>query len=135
LAYNLIDTSDLNIISYYVSWWYNWHFLTDAPKSFTQTYSMNFVPMLWKYNSEAGFEEITQWLIEHPDVDDVLVMNELNLVDQANMPPTDAVEHWKYYEQLQADMPSLYDRNTRLIAPVLTWTQCKTTKIRSFGWM
>jgi hypothetical protein len=121
LAYNLTDSSDLSALSAGVSWWYNWYFKTDAEAGFEADHRMQFVPMLWGYNTESDYVELESWMLDHPDVRDLLVMNEPNLVDQANITPTEAVAHWLRYEQFQADMLADYGRSIRLIGPAITW--------------
>ena len=104
-----------------VSWWKNWYFATSAPAGFEDSHDMQFVPMLWGHNGEADYVALESWLLDHPDVSDVLVMNEPNLVDQANISPTEAVSHWLRYEQLQADMLTDHGRTIRLVGPAITW--------------
>ena len=121
IAYDLRDTSDLAALSPGVSWWYNWYFKSDAPADSESAHDMQFVPMLWGYNSESDYGELASWLLAHPETNDVLVMNEPNLVDQANMTPSAAVSHWLRYEQLQAEMLEEHGRSIRLIGPAMTW--------------
>jgi len=121
LAYNLTNPADFEAIGSGVSWWYNWYFQTDAPADAMTDHSVEFVPMLWGHNSEADYVSLETWLLDHPDVNDVLVLNEPNLVDQANILPSDAVEHWLRYEQFQAEMLANHDRAIRLIGPAMTW--------------
>lgn len=121
LAYNLIDAEDFSAISSGVSWWYNWYFQTGAPSDAADMHSMAFIPMLWGYNSESDYLALESWLLSHPETNDVLVMNEPNLTDQANMTPTAAVQYWIRYEQFQADMLTEHGRSIRLIGPAMTW--------------
>ena len=64
-----------------VSWWYNWYFHSVTPADFSVTYEMDFVPMLWGHNAESDYLHLEVWFLDHPDVNDLLVMNEPNLVD------------------------------------------------------
>ena len=121
LSYNLLDTHDFAAISAGVSWWYNWYFRSDAPADHESAHHMQFVPMLWGHNSESDYVELESWMLDHPDVNDLLLMNEPNLVEQANITPTEAVAHWLRYEQFQADMLTDHGRSIRLIGPAITW--------------
>ena len=121
LAYNLLDSSDFSAISPGVSWWYNWHYRTDAPPGFKGAHAMQFVPMLWGHNSESDYNALESWIVDHPSVNDVLVMNEPNLIEQANITPENAVQHWLRYEQFQSEMLAEHGRSIRLIGPAITW--------------
>lgn len=121
LAYNLTNPADFEAIESGVSWWYNWYFQTDAPADAMADHRVEFIPMLWGHNSEADYVSLETWLMDRPDVNDVLVLNEPNLVDQANILPSDAVEHWLRYEQFQAEMLANHGRSIRLVGPAMTW--------------
>ena len=121
LAYNLTNEIDMAAISGGVSWWYNWYFKTDATADFEDDYAMHFVPMIWGHNPEVDYVELESWMLDHPTVNDLLVMNEPNLIEQANITPTEAVGHWVRYEQFQAEMLEDHGRSIRLIGPAITW--------------
>ena len=121
LSYNLTDSLDMTALESGVSWWYNWYFRSDASMEQANESQMQFVPMLWGYNSESDYEELESWLLTHEDVGHVLVMNEPNLVNQANMTPQQAVSHWLRYEQFQDEMLANHGRNIQLVGPALTW--------------
>ena len=121
LSYDLLLDADFDALSSGVSWWYNWHYRSDASDAVEDDYAMQFVPMLWGYNSAADYEALENWLLDHPSVNDVLVMNEPNLINQANMTPTDAVPFWVEYEAFQAEMLEQHDRSIRLVGPAMTW--------------
>ncbi len=82
---------------------------------------MQFVPMLWGHNPESDYVDLEEWLIEHPATNDVLVLNEPNLTDQANMTPDAAVSEWLRYEAFQALMFTRHERTIRLVGPAITW--------------
>lgn len=121
IAYNLLNSADFEALSSGVSWWYNWYFQSEAPAGAQSSAHMEFVPMLWGYNSESDYKALENWLLVHPQTNDVLVMNEPNLVDQANLTPTAAVSHWLRYEEFQAYMLAEHGRSIRLIGPAMTW--------------
>ena len=121
LAYDLNDPADFSAIAPGVSWWYNWYFTTSAAPGLSTANELEFIPMLWGYNAESDYVALETWLLSHPEVNDVLVMNEPNLVDQANITPQDAVSHWLRYEEFQAEMLTTHGRSIRLIGPAMTW--------------
>lgn len=120
LAYNLEDPADLDALKYGVSWWYNWYLKTDAPNTYTSTYQMEFIPMLWGWNKEEDFTEMKIFILDHPEIKYLLVLNEPNLTDQANQTPSKAASEWNKYEQLIADLES-EDRDIALVGPAMTW--------------
>jgi len=121
LSYNLLDAADFHAIESSVSWWYNWYFRTDTTADFEDTHEMQFVPMLWGHNPESDYVDLESWVLDHPKVEHLLVMNEPNLVDQANITPTEAVAHWLRYEQFQTDMLESHGREIALVGPAITW--------------
>ena len=121
LAYNLLDEEDIAALSSGVSWWYNWYFRSDIMEDLDQEYQMEFVPMLWGYNAEADYVALEEWFVAHPETDSLLLLNEPNLVDQANMTPQAAVAYWKRYEEFQEHMLNQHNRYIRLIGPAMTW--------------
>jgi len=121
IAYDLLFDADFDALSSGVSWWYNWHYQSDASQTVEEDHNMQFVPMLWGYNGDSDYEALETWLLDHPSVEDLLVMNEPNLVNQANMTPFAAVEYWLEYEAFQERMREQHDRSIRLVGPAMTW--------------
>ena len=95
-------------------------FKTDAAAGFETTHPMQLIPMLRGHNSESDDVELETCLLDQPDADAVLVMNEPNLVDQAQIPPTDAVAHWLRDAQFQTEMRTEHSREIRRIGPAIT---------------
>ncbi len=120
LAYDLKDPADLDALKSGVSWWYNWYFKTTAPQDYYKTYQMEFIPMLWGHNSDADFTQAKEFILSHPEIKYLLVLNEPNLTDQANMTPYDAAEEWKKYESLVAELKNK-DRTVYLVGPAMNW--------------
>ena len=121
IAYNMVNAEDFGAISSSVSWWYNWYFGTEAPTDVESAHDMQFIPMLWGHNAEADYAALERWFLDHPGTNDLLVMNEPNLVDQANLSPSAAVGHWLRYEEFQTRMRTEHSRTIRLIGPAITW--------------
>ena len=46
LSYDLLLDADFDALSSGVSWWYNWHYRSDASDAVEDDYAMQFVPML-----------------------------------------------------------------------------------------
>ena len=115
VAYDLSDPRDLEAVSPGVSWWYNWSPQPQAsvPADHASRWSMDFLPMLW--NGHYDSAQVEAFLKAHPQIKYLLVMNEPNLVDQANLTPAQAAAVWPGYEALA--------RNTgvKIVGPQVTW--------------
>jgi hypothetical protein len=120
IAYNLTDPADLGALETGLSWWYNWYYRTDAPSNFYDNYRMEFIPMLWGHNSNSDYEKVKNFILDHPEIEYLLVLNEPNLTDQANQTPSQAAHEWSYYEQVINDLASL-GRDVKLVGPAMTW--------------
>lgn len=120
LAYNLTNFDDLNALKSGVTWWYNWYFKTDAPLDYFSVYRIEFIPMLWGGNSESDFAQVKDYILDHPEIKYLLVLNEPNLIDQANQTPIQAATSWKSYEKLIRDI-SDQGRTIYLVGPAMNW--------------
>jgi len=120
IAYNMENAADFDALKSGVSWWYNWYFETSTPSSYVQTYQMEFLPMLWGSNAPADFERVKAVIQARPEIQYLLVLNEPNLTDQANMTPQRAAEEWVKYEQVVADLEAA-GRSIKIVGPQMTW--------------
>jgi hypothetical protein len=123
IAYNIPYAEDLAALKNGVSWWYNWGTSPYAgvPANYNQTYNMDFIPMLWGGNtSTADMTTVKNFILAHPEVRYLLVMNEPNLTDQANRTPAQAAVDWPKYEQVIADLAN-QGRTVYLVGPAITW--------------
>ena len=120
LAYNLTASEDLEALKNGVSWWYNWYFETSAPAGYHEAYQMVFLPMLWGGNSANDFPRVKSFILSHAEVKYLLVLNEPNLLDQANRTPIEAAADWVAYEQLIAELAA-QQRTVYLVGPAMTW--------------
>ena len=120
LAYDLQLAEDLDTLKHGVSWWYNWYFDTDAPAAYHVDYDMEFIPMLWGRNADSDFDAVKIFLLDHPEIDYLLVLNEPNLSDQANMSPAQAATEWVRYESLISDLEK-FNRDVKLVGPAMNW--------------
>jgi Glycosyl hydrolase catalytic core len=109
LAYDLTSAADLAALSAGVCWWYDW----GSTSHVTPTGGVDFVPMLW--NGDFTASTLTTWLRAHPEVHYLLVLNEPNLTDQANLTPTAAAALWPRYEAIASDT------GVKLVGPQITW--------------
>ena len=101
LAYNLTNSADLDTLKSGVSWWYDWSISTGASADYYSKYQMEFIPMLWGGNtSDNDMAQVKNFILNHPEVKYMLVMNEPNLTDQANRTPAQAASDWIKYEQV-----------------------------------
>jgi hypothetical protein len=120
LAYNLTNPQDFNSLKNGVSWWYNWYFSTDAPAGYNPEYQMEFIPMLWGNNSTLDFAQVKSFILDHPEVEYLLVLNEPNLTNQANHTPAQAAAEWPGYEQVITDLAA-NGRTIYLVGPAMHW--------------
>jgi hypothetical protein len=121
IAYNLTADADLAALTNSVCWWYNWYYTSGAPANYNKTYGMEFIPMLWGGNTTtADINGVKNFIMAHPEVKYLLVMNEPNLTDQANRTPTQAATDWLNYEQVINDLAS-QGRTVYLVGPAMSW--------------
>jgi hypothetical protein len=120
LAYNLTDAADFDALKSGVSWWYNWYYETTAPADYYAGYQMEFIPMLWGGNSADDFSRVKNFILDHPEINYLLVLNEPNLTDQSNRTPAQAALDWKKYEQVISDLAA-QQRTVYLVGPAMTW--------------
>ena len=121
LAFDLLDPADFQAIQDGVSWWYNWYYETEAQGSYHAEYAMDFIPMLWGGSpSQTQINGVKSFILSHPEIEYLLVMNEPNLVDQANRTPTQAAGDWPVYEQVIQDLAD-QGRTVYLVGPAMNW--------------
>ncbi len=120
LAYNLTEPADLNALKSGVSWWYNWYYKTNALAGYYANYQMEFIPMLWGWNSADDITQVKNFILGHPEIKYLLVLNEPNLTDQANQTPAQAAVEWVKYEQVISDLAA-QQRVVKLVGPAMNW--------------
>ncbi|MBM0108536.1 hypothetical protein JM946_27705 [Steroidobacter sp. S1-65] len=115
VAYDLADPSDLAALAPGVSWWYRWALKPSAsvPADYQSRYGMDFIPMLWNGNFNAA--EVETFLGANPQIRFLLLLNEPNLTDQANLTPQQAAQLWPRYETVAANT------GVQLVGPAMTW--------------
>jgi len=115
VAYDLANKADLQALSPGVSWWYDWGLQPNAgvPDNYRRKDGMDFFPMLW--NASYDKAQVEAWLLANPKVRYLLVLNEPNLTDQANMTPQQAAAIWPGYESIAADT------GVKIVGPQMTW--------------
>jgi len=109
IAYALNAAADFAALRPNVSWWYNWHHSSDLTARVT---GMEFVPMLW--NFDFSHDEIVSSIHKHSS-QYLLVLNEPNFYDQANILPAAAAAEWPRYEAVAAET------GVRLVGPNMNW--------------
>jgi hypothetical protein len=116
IAYDVASAADLQALSPGVSWWYNWgtkpglDVKVDVLKS---TWQMDYLPMLWDENTSTT--AMNTYLLANPGIKYLLLMNEPNLTDQANLSPVDAAAQWPKYEAIAKAT------GVKLVGPAITW--------------
>ena len=115
IAYDLATAADLQALSPGVSWWYGWDQKPEAtvPADHVTRYLMDFVPMLWNGNFVDA--DIEAMLAANTSIKYLLLLNEPNLTDQANLTPDAAALLWPRYEAIAAKT------GVKLVGPAITW--------------
>lgn|GEM_PF-179245 len=115
IAYDLANPSDLAALSPGVSWWYNWALrpANSVPADYRSRYGMDYMPMLW--NGNFNDATVETFLKANPSIKFLLLLNEPNLVDQANQTPQQAAQLWPRYEAIAART------GVQLVGPAITW--------------
>ena len=115
VAYDLATKQDLSVLAPGVSWWYDWGLQPDpgAPTNYRAKDNMDFFPMLW--NGSYDKATVEAWLHANPKVKYLLVLNEPNLTDQANLTPQQAAAIWPGYESIASDT------GVKIVGPQMTW--------------
>lgn len=111
LAYALASPRDADALAPGVAWWYDWS--PFPPASLSDERRMAFVPMLW--NGEFDAARVEAHLQANPSVRQVLVLNEPNLRDQANLAPARAASIWPRFESVAART------GVAIVGPAITW--------------
>ena len=118
---NLVHPDDFEAIQDGVAWWYTWYWDTEAPENYYEEYQMEFIPMLWGGSPSASvIDGVKQFIMSHPEVEYILVMNEPNLLNQANRTPSQAANDWLVYEQVKSDLAE-QGRDIAIVGPAMTW--------------
>ncbi|MDM0049854.1 glycosyl hydrolase [Variovorax sp. J22R115] len=115
VAYDVADAADLAALSPGVSWWYGWGLRPSSkvPADFRSRYGMDFHPMLWNGDFDAA--EVESFLLSQADIRHLLLLNEPNLTDQANLTPSQAAQVWPRFEALAKRT------GVKLVGPAITW--------------
>jgi hypothetical protein len=115
VAYDLAAPADFQALSAGVSWWYNWspHPSPRAPAVASAQYQMDFYPMIWGISYDVS--AIEDYLRAHRQIHYLLVLNEPNLTDQADLTPQLAASLWPDFEEIAAKT------GVELVGPAVTW--------------
>ena len=115
VAYDFASASDLQALSVGASWWYNWAARPNAalPANAASQAAMDYLPMLWNASYDAPSVEAA--IKANPNIKYLLVLNEPNLVDQADLTPAQAAAAWPGYEAVAAAT------GTKIVGPAITW--------------
>jgi hypothetical protein len=74
---------------------------------------MDYLPMLWDENTSTS--AMNSYLLANPAIKYLLLMNEPNLTDQANLTPAAAAAEWPKYEAIAKAT------GVKLVGPAITW--------------
>lgn len=115
IAYDLTATADFTALAPGVSWWYDWSSQVHGGSSpgLRAAHGMDFIPMLWNGNFDDA--QIQALLRADPAIRHLLVVNEPNLTDQANLTPAQAAALWPRFEAIAAAT------GVKIVGPQITW--------------
>jgi hypothetical protein len=115
IAYDLVDVGDFSAVSPGVSWWYDWSSQAHGGTSamLRASHGMDFIPMLWNGNFDDA--QVQQMLQADPQIRYLLVVNEPNLTDQANLTPAQAAALWPRFEAIANAT------GVKIVGPQITW--------------
>jgi hypothetical protein len=115
IAYDLGDAADFAALAPGVSWWYGWGSQVHGGTSIglRASHGMDFIPMLW--NGNFNDAQIVQMLQADPAIRHLLVVNEPNLIDQANLTPAQAAALWPRFEAIAQAT------GVQIVGPQVTW--------------
>ncbi len=123
IAFSMVSPNDFAALSKGVSWWYNWSTNYDprVQSNYYQAYNMDFVPMLWGGNtSNSDISAVENLILAHSEIKYLLVMNEPNLINQADRTPQEAAVDWLKYEKVVSDLAAK-GRTIYIVGPAMTW--------------
>jgi len=115
VAYDFASLPDLQALSAGVSWWYNWATRPSSalPSGAASQAGMDYLPMLWNASYDAP--SVEAYVKANGNIKYLLVLNEPNLVDQADMSPAQAAAAWPGYEAVAAAT------GAKIVGPAITW--------------
>lgn len=115
IAYDLASEADMSALAPGVSWFYNWASKPSSglPAGAGARHVLDHVPMLW--NGSFDGAAIESYLLDNPSIKYLLLLNEPNLTDQANLNPSDAATLWPRYEAVASRT------GVKLVGPAITW--------------
>lgn len=115
IAYDVATAADFVALAPGVSWWYDWSLQVHGGTSGTlrTSYGMDFIPMLW--NGSFDDAQVQQVLRDDPGIRYLLVVNEPNLADQANLTPAQAAALWPRFEAIANAT------GVQIVGPQITW--------------
>ena len=115
IAYDLAAPADIAALSPGVSWWYNWTSTPNAgiPSNYLTQYQMDYYPMLW--NGSFNASTVVAFLLAHPTIHYLLVLNEPNVGGQSYLTPQQAAQLWPQYEKVASAA------GVKIVGPQITW--------------
>jgi hypothetical protein len=120
IAYDLRTAPDFAALKGGVSWWYDWGVGSNGPANAPSSYGMDYVPMSWNGNDVAAGGPVDGYLTAHPEAKYLLVLNEPNLKDQANLSVDQVVTLWPSIEALAQK------HGVKIVGPALNWGTVNT---------
>jgi hypothetical protein len=115
VAYDFATLADLQAVASGVSWWYDWGARPNAglPSNAASQVAMDYIPMLWNASYDAA--SVEAYVHANTNIKYLLVLNEPNLTDQADLTPAQAAAAWPGYEAVAAAT------GAKIVGPAITW--------------
>ena len=107
---------DVHLLNPGIGWSYNWgtHPHPHIEELFREL-GHDFFPMVWSVQSDATDANIREFIARNPHIRYIQAFNEPNLIDQANMTPSQAAERWPRFRDLANEL------GLKIVSPSLNW--------------
>ncbi|MGN0236205.1 MAG: glycosyl hydrolase [Paludibacteraceae bacterium] len=114
ICYNSFSEAEMALVGQSISWGYNWGKTTsDQVASGMEQYGIEYCPMVW--SGKPDISAMQAFIAAHPNTHYLLVFNEPNLTDQANMTPAQAAALWPEVVEAAEVL------NLRLVSPAMNY--------------
>lgn len=113
VSFSFKYVEDVSALATGISWSYNWSpFQNSAFDESVKEHQIDFCPMAWN-----GIDEdlLREHVNQYPTCEYLLAFNEPNLIDQANLTPTEAAERWNSVQSIADEL------NLKIIAPAMNY--------------
>ena len=116
VGFGFRNREDVLLLDPAIGWSYNWttHPRPEIEELFREL-GHDFFPMVWSGLSDAGEQNIRDFIARNPHIRYIQAFNEPMLTDQANLTPTQAAERWPRFRNLANEL------GLKIVSPSLNW--------------